>query len=84
MKLIYCPECDDVVKLGSRVRFCQCKASRGYYLSGGNAVYFGEAVPLGFANSTLIAALKNQPEKGLGERFRAFVVPKSCPTFRKV
>ncbi len=85
MKLIFCPECEDVVKLDIHVRTCKCEASWGYYRADGlNAFYFGCAIPLGFENSSLITALNNQPNKGMGERFDAFVVPKSSPTFKGV
>ena len=85
MKLIFCPGCHDVVKLAREMRFCKCGASCGCYKTDGlNAVYGGSAVPLGFANSSLVEAIKNQPDEGMGERFTAFVIPKSCPTFRRV
>lgn len=84
MKLIYCPECHDVVKLDYGERACECEKSWGSYEDDGlHAVYSGLAVPLGFANSTLVQAIKNQPGEGMGERFEAFVIPKSCPTFKK-
>ncbi len=84
MKLIYCPACDDVVKLDTTVRACKCETSWGYCKANGlNALYFGLAIPLGFANSTLVQAIRNRPDEGRGERFEAFVIPKSCPTFRK-
>lgn len=41
-------------------------------------------MPLGIANSSFIDALKNQPEEGMGKRFEAFVIPKQCPTLRKI
>jgi len=81
MKLIYCPQCHDVVKLDFMERTCECRASYGYYEDDLNAIYGGSAVPLGFANSSLVKAVKNQPDKGMGENFEAFVIPKSCPTF---
>jgi hypothetical protein len=85
MKLIYCPKCHDVVKIGflRSVRYCECESCWGYYKRRDklNAVYGGSAVPLGFANSSLAKAVRNQPEQGMGERFEAFVIPESCPTF---
>jgi len=47
------------------------------------AVYSG-GIPLGFNNFTFLPALHGQPEKGLGRRFEAFVIPKQCPTFKLV
>lgn len=85
MKLIFCPECQDVVKLDFGEVYCKCEASWGWYESDGvNAVYCGSAVPLGFANSTLVEAIENQPEEGKGKCFVAFVIPKSYDTFRKM
>lgn len=85
MKLIFCPKCQDVVKLDLGGRLCKCKASGGYYKRDElNAVYTGAAIPLGFANSTLVEAIENQPDEGMGEGFVAFVIPKSCPTFKKM
>ena len=84
MKLIFCPHCQDVVKLRRQLTVCQCGKSYGRYTDGLFAVYSGDAVPLGFANLSLVLAINNQPESGDGERFEAFVIPKKCPTFKKV
>jgi hypothetical protein len=85
MKLIYCPHCHDVRKLARLLTTCQCGRSWGQYLEDDlHAVYGGVAVPLGFTNPSFVDALKNQPEEGLGERFEAFVIPKKCPTLRKI
>jgi len=35
------------------------------------------AVPIGFANSTLVKAVHNQPKDGMGENFTSFVIPKN-------
>lgn len=83
MKLIFCKRCEDVIKCTNKCRTCQCGASGGQYLDDLNAVYWGKAVPLGFANSSLVYALRNQPQRGDGCRFEAFVIPKICPTFTK-
>jgi hypothetical protein len=54
-------------------------------LNGVNAEYWGEhAVTLGFANVSLGRAILNQPESGKGREFKAFVIPKVCPTMKKV
>ena len=71
MKLIYCPECDDVLKLNTIPRLCKCQQSGGQYLEDDlHAEYWGKAVPLGFANPSFVKALQNRPEEGDGERFR--------------
>lgn len=85
MKLIFCPECQDVLKLDFGEVWCSCEASSGWYENDGlNAVYCGSAIPLGFANGSLVKAIENQPDEGMGKCFVAFVIPKSCPTFRKM
>jgi hypothetical protein len=85
MKLIFCPHCDDVVKLRTEARrSCWCGKSGGMYQRDGlNAIVDGDAVPLGFLNSTLGAALKERPQSGMGSRFEAFVIPHRCPTVSK-
>jgi hypothetical protein len=86
MKLLLCSECQDVIRLQTeRVRLCKCGKVSGVYLNDLDAIYAGDtAIPLGFANSTLVTALRNQPEEGMGYDFKAFIIPKECPTFKKV
>lgn len=85
MKLLLCRKCQDVIRLLDEPRKCSCGNVSGNYLDELNAVYSGEyAVPLGFANSTLFEAISNQPEKGMGYNFKAFVIAKDCNTFWKV
>lgn len=85
MKLIFCKECTDVVRLTTAdVKSCDCGKSKGQYEEDGlHAWYSGPCMPLGFANSTFLRALQNQPETGWGETFDAFVIEKDCPTFIK-
>lgn len=82
MKLIYCPDCDDVQKLVPLMkRKCICGNSWGYYYEDGlDAAIGGKAIPIGFNNQDLLRALKNRPQDGMGERFEAFVIPIECPT----
>jgi hypothetical protein len=84
MKLLLCKNCSDVVKMSQEIRWCNCGKVGGKYIDEINACYWGdEAILLGFANDTLVEAVKNQPEHGLGEQFVSFVIPKNCPTFVK-
>jgi hypothetical protein len=81
MKLIFCPHCFDVVKLEYVERQCRCGAAKGHYMKDGlHATINSAAVPLGFANNSLVAAVKKQPEDGWGQTFNAFVIPKKCDT----
>ena len=80
MKLIFCPYCQDVRKLlRDRVQ-CSCGKSYGWYKDSLNASIGGDAIPLGIANISLAAALKHRPDKGDGEDFIAFVIPRECRT----
>ena len=81
MKLIFCSQCYDVVKLHFDRRKCLCGKVWGYYKSDGlNAVISTNAIPLGFANSSLVEALKSRPKTGWGKRFEAFIIPEQCDT----
>jgi hypothetical protein len=86
MKLLLCKNCQDVIRLQVNIkRTCKCGNVSGIYLDDLNAIYSGDdAVPIGFANSTLVEAIRNQPEEGMGKVFTAFVIPKNCYTFEKV
>ena len=81
MKLLFCKECKDVFRLWEdSERKCRCGQSGGKYTNLIDAYYFGPATPLGFANSSFVDALENQPEEGMGKVFTAFVIPKICET----
>lgn len=85
MKLLFCTRCHDIFKLDTELRRCKCGAVSGLYLDGLNAEYSGEtAIPIGFANSSLALAIRNQPESGSGELFTAFVIPSQCDTMRRI
>lgn len=84
MKLLLCKKCQDIIRLIQEPRKCLCGAVSGHYLDDLNAVYSGEyAIPLGISNDSLVASVVGQPEKGEGNCFKAFVIPKQCPTFWK-
>ncbi|WP_250628382.1 hypothetical protein [Pinirhizobacter soli] len=79
MKLILCPSCEDVFKLALDIRRCTCGKSWGRYLAGGiDAEISATAVPIGFANSTLLRAIRSRPDHGLGVQFTAFVIAREC------
>lgn len=84
MKLIFCPRCGDIIALRAERRTCVCGASYGQYLDDVNAVYGGQAIPLGIANQSFAQAVRHQPDHGQGQRFDAFVIPKICPTMTRV
>ena len=86
MKLLFCTKCGDMFAvIPKKIRSCECGAVSGAYEDDGlNAWYAGNtAVPFGFLNSSFMAAVIQQPERGNGKEFTAFVIPKVCPTFKK-
>lgn len=81
MKLLYCRQCGDVLRLYGIRRTCRCGSSWGYYLEDDlNAAFGGLAIPLGFTNESFNDALRNRSQDGNGSRFVAFVIPRDCPT----
>lgn len=83
MKLIYCKECHDVVKLGYVPRKCWCGSSSGQYQRDGlHAVIKGPCVPLGISNESLKEAIRWRSDSGRGTEFTAFVIPFKCETVR--
>jgi len=81
MKLIYCNNCADVLSLSYTTKTCRCGETGGHYERDGlHAIYYGNAMPLGFTNDTFKHARERQPEWGNGFEFTAFVIPKVCPT----
>lgn len=80
MKLILCPKCSDLFRLTQKYKVCECGASAGNYVDDLNAITYGKAIPVGFANYSFIQAIRNQPNEGLGKEFTAFIIPKKCPT----
>lgn len=100
MKLILCTSCSDVFKLSAQPRSCACGKCSGQYTDNLNAeVSVGDqGYVLGFANSTLVQALRSQREHGdltekmggiygdevKGREFTAFIIPNSAPTVRRI
>lgn len=85
MKLLFCSRCTDIFNLTYEIKSCTCGSVEGRYLDELNAIYKGDtAVPLGFTNDSFCNAIKEQPVKGMGREFVSFIIPKSCPTFKKM
>lgn len=80
MKLVFCPECQDVFKLKRCLCWCFCGKSSGHYIDDVKAEIRGKAIPLGFDNTSFLKALKARPKTGKGKGFRAFVIPRECET----
>lgn len=78
MKLIFCPDCQDVRKLSYEMTYCNCRESCGRYVDKLNAEINKHAIPLGFNNFSLFDAVRNRSTKFWGEPFKAFVIQRKC------
>ena len=84
MKLIFCPECHDVLKLQGDHRECLCGCSWGQYNQDGlHARIGGDAIPIGIDNNSLAEAVLDRPGSGMGYVFEAFVIPCKCDTIEE-
>jgi hypothetical protein len=85
MKLIFCPECHDVVRLLEFQRECRCRASWGCYRPDGeNIVVGGKGVPMAIAGGSITRALrllKEYPDSETGPDLDAWFF---SPKFHKV
>ena len=85
MKLFFCTQCQDVVKITTERRSCQCGVSWGVCKDDKlHAQIGGKAIPLGFNNPSLINAANRQPKTGKVLVFEAFVIAKNCGTVEEV
>ena len=85
MKLLYCVQCQDVIRLVSAEQHCKCGACGGHYINALDAVFWGTAMPLGFDNHSFGDALEAQLKgPGPGTVFEAFVLPEDCDTMKKI
>lgn len=78
MKLLLCPECDDLFNLHFEIRTCRCGKSSGRYINDVNAEYRGKAIPIGFANSSLGSAIRRYKVDAGNHEFVAFTIPASA------
>jgi hypothetical protein len=96
MKLIYCPDCKDMVKMDYDKRTCKCGDSWGYYESDGlNAKYGGKCIPIGISNPSLHSGIihdkmdrtinpEGQYPGKPGIRVDAFIIPECAPTVERL
>jgi hypothetical protein len=77
MKLLFCPNCGDIVKLHGENTVCECGRSWGHYLKDGlHATYGGEAIILGIGNKSLSQVM----HKGGGSpKISCWVIDPSLP-----
>jgi len=85
MKLIFCPKCQDIIRLITSPRKCLCGKSEGWYLEDGwHAVIKGDAIAVGINNSSFAAAYRSRSIKAdLGPDFRAFFFPENTERIRR-
>lgn len=60
MKLLCCLDCADIFSLSSKEKSCGCGKTSGKYIDDLNAVYSGNAQPIGFSNKSFRLALQLQ------------------------
>jgi hypothetical protein len=83
MKLLYCPDCEDVRAISGKEKvYCKCKRSWCYVDADKTAVIGGLGIPIAVNNGKLRTAISHRPETGKGYRFEAFVIPKTCEQLR--
>ena len=57
MKLIFCPDCQDVFKLDLEIRKCKCGKCSGVYINNTEAETNGYGVSLAIGNGSLMSAV---------------------------
>ena len=88
MKLIYCPTCQDMMKLDYTLRTCKCGLSSGKYEKDGiNAIINQHAIPVCIGWTSFNKALNNIPlnENISGicdNEFNAWIPPINCKTIK--
>lgn len=96
MKLLFCLDCYDIVKLIHTERTCSCGKSKGMYIDNLNANYSGNAKLLGFNNTSFVNAVREQNYRDSNEKFKhlyanlggaefkAFVIPEGAKSVNKI
>ena len=79
MKLLFCPQCQDIVKMTYEWRACKCEACRGRYLADGlwAEVEGAPAMVMGISNDSLACAVMDYVDSDFttNPRVEAFMVP---------
>jgi hypothetical protein len=82
MKLLFCPVCMDLFKLRSEKRFCSCGASAAHYVDDVQAMYYGEAIPVGISNDGFQRAFWNRNKNHDQLNFGAWIIGDSPQIIR--
>lgn len=97
MKLLMCIRCNETFNLSHDYKECRSGHGGGQYINDVDAKVWGDpklVFVLGFANSSLISAIRNQLQDGdlpanfgyggkivsKGRDFTAFIIPDSAPS----
>ena len=83
MKLLYCPECGDLISLKTATRSCECGACRGRYLDNLKAIYTN-GIPMGMSNTSLGFARIFYDSIGPEFKMEAFTIANDCCEYKKV
>lgn len=78
MKLILCPECNDIFNLSINTKKCSCGKCYGRYKDNVNAFVSTDSIVIGFHNGSLIEALTKTPLPERGTDFKAFIISKKA------
>lgn len=101
MKLLFCSKCNQVFSLAHEYTECKGNHCGGQYIDNINAKVWGDPASsfvLGFANSSIVDALRSQLHKGdlpadfyyagkmtpRGREFTAFVIPNAADSVERV
>ena len=102
MKLLLCVSCSDVFSLSTKgIKTCSCGKTSGEYVNHLDAVVTGQKnkfVVLGFANDSLVDAIRDQFKYGdgsvkmdygheivtKGREFFAFIIPDCASTVKRI
>ena len=82
MKLIFCKDCQDVIKIDRDMRTCKCGKAKAYLTDHINAIVNDHAIVLGFSNPSLANAFKIKPTIHFGSRFEAFIISKEAKSIK--
>ena len=93
MKLLACMKCNAIFNLEQDWKACPCGETGGRYLEDSlHAEYFGNALPLAFANRPFLIAIAaaqvaqtaKAPLHPEGPDFEAWVIPWDSPRMKKI
>jgi hypothetical protein len=83
MKLIYCNNCDEIIKLTHSMRSCICLQSKGKYINHKDAFYRGDfAIPLYIDDDSFHRMTCNYSKNDTGVCYLR-VVPKDDLSFER-